>query len=176
MTAQQRLESILWAEKLYGFVTFFSGSVPAICFTEATPNGLNFLVKQRPYQPWGLVFDRQAIYDAGGGPVWHARPEEYRLLQDLCKSGQASSRLQSWVVRLGGGVDWLEEREWRIPLLPAPYEPALSLQTLRLVALLVGDPAWSPARSGLLPPIISGVPRWWSNPTDGIFYSLPPLL
>lgn len=97
-------------------------------------------------------------------------------MRDLCESGQANSRLQSWVVRLGGGADWLEEREWRIPLLPAPYEPALPLQTLRLVAVLVGDQHWSPARSGLLPRIISGVPRWWSNPADGLFYSLPPLL
>jgi hypothetical protein len=32
MTAQKRLESILWQGKLWGFTTF-SGGVPAVCFT-----------------------------------------------------------------------------------------------------------------------------------------------
>jgi hypothetical protein len=46
MTAQQRLESILWQGKLWGFTTF-SGGVPAVCFTEATLNGLNFMIGRR---------------------------------------------------------------------------------------------------------------------------------
>lgn len=175
MTAQQRLESILWESKLRGFVTF-SGGVPAVCFTEATPNGLNFMIGQRSYQPWGLVFDRQSIYTAGGGPVWHARPEEYWFLRNLCETGQVNGRLQSWLVRLDGSSDWLEEREWRIPLLTAPYEPALVLGALRLEALLVGDPDWSPARSGQVPSILAGVPRWWWKPAYGLLYLLPPLL
>jgi hypothetical protein len=174
MTAQQRLESILWQGKLWGFTTF-SGGVPAACFTEATLNGLNFMIGRRLYWPWGLVFDRQSIYDAGGGPVWYARPDEYQFLRGLCESGQADRRLQSWLVRLDGSSDWTEEREWRIPLLTEPYEPALQLQALSLNALLVGDPDWSPAHSGLLPQIVAGVPRWWSNPADGLLYSLPPL-
>jgi hypothetical protein len=174
MTAQQRLESILWQGKLWAFTTF-SGGVPAVCFTEATLNGLNFMIGRRFYRPWGLVFDRQSIYDAGGGPVWYARSDEYQFLRGLCESGQVDSRLQSWLVRLDGSSDWLEEREWRIPLFTAPYEPALQLQALGLKALLVGDPDWSPAHSGLLPQIVIGVPRWWSNPADGLLYSLPPL-
>jgi hypothetical protein len=176
MTAQQRLESILWEGLLRGFVTF-SGGVPAVCFTEATLNGLAYLTsKPQPYQPWGLVFDRQAIFDAGGGPVYYARPEEYEFLRGICESGQVNNRLQTWLVRLGGTSDWLEEREWRVPLAPAPAEPALVLQALGLRALLVGDQGWSAARSGWLPSVISGVPRWWRNPADGIIYELPPLL
>jgi hypothetical protein len=188
MTAQQRLESILWESKLKGFVTY-SGGDRAVCFTEATLNGLNFLMGRRSYQPWGLVFDRQSVYSAGGGPVWYARPEEYRFVQGLCGSGAASSRLQSWLVRLEpGSSDWLEEKEWRIPLFPG-YEPALSLQALRLVALLVGDQDWSPTRTGwgvspvtrtqvpapVVPGLLKGVPRWWWNQADGILYQLPPL-
>ena len=45
--------------------------------SRAWPHGLNFLIGRRHYQPWGLVFDRQSVYDAGGGPVWYARPDEY---------------------------------------------------------------------------------------------------
>lgn len=188
MTARQRLESILWESRLRGFVTF-SGGDPAVCFTEATVGGLDFLLARRSYHPWGLVFDRQSVYDAGGGPVWYARPDEYTFLGGLCRSGAINSRLQSWLVRLEpASSDWLEEQEWRIPLIPAP-EPALQLQALRLAALLVGDPGWSPARDGwgaepatgtpiwtpLLPGLLVGVPRWWWNPTEGRLCWLSPL-
>jgi hypothetical protein len=144
MAAPQRLESILWESRLKAFVTY-SGGDPAICLTEATLNGLNFLIGRRHYQPWGLVFDRQSVYDAGGGPVWYARPDEYFSL------GRISSRVQSWLVRLEpGSSDWLEEREWRIPLsATAAPEPALPLQALRLVALLVGNQNWLPTHVGL---------------------------
>ncbi len=77
MAAPQRLASILWESRLRAFVTY-SGGDPAICLTEVTLNGLNFLIRERHYQPWGLVFDRQSVYDAGGGPVWYARPDEPR--------------------------------------------------------------------------------------------------
>jgi hypothetical protein len=43
---------------------------------EATLDDLNFMIGRRFYQPWGLVFGRQSIYDAGGGPVWYARPDD----------------------------------------------------------------------------------------------------
>jgi len=189
MPAHQRLESILWESQLKGFTTY-SGGHPAVCFTEATESGLGFLVGRRAYHPWGLVFSRQSVYDAGGGPVWYARPEEYWSLRNLCYSGAASSSLQSWAVRLEPvSSDWLEEREWRIPLAPAP-EAALPLHALRLEALLVGDPGWSPSRllwgispatgapgwAPFLPGILAGVPRLWWNWADGRLYPLPPLL
>jgi hypothetical protein len=105
----------------------------------------------------------------------HAR-EEYEFLRGICESGQVNNRLQTWLVQLGGTSDWLDEREWRVPLAPAPAEPALNLRSLGLRALLVGDQDWSPARSGRLPPILAGVPRLWRSPADGIIYQLPPLL
>jgi hypothetical protein len=185
MTAPQRLASILWESRLRAFVTY-SGGDPAICLTEATLHGLNFLIGRRHYQPWGLVFDRQSVYDAGGGPVWYARPEEY------CSVGQISRRVQSWLVRLEpGSSDWLEEQEWRIPLSAAAAapEPALPLQTLHLVALLVGDQNWSPARDGwalspvtggqvygpTVPSLLTGIPRWWWDLAAGQLYQLPAL-
>jgi hypothetical protein len=87
MAAPQRLASILWESRLRAFVTY-SGGDPATCLTEATLNGLNFLIGRRNYQPWGLVFDRQSVYDAGGGPVWYARSDEYYSVR------QISSRVQ----------------------------------------------------------------------------------
>jgi hypothetical protein len=184
MTAPQRLASILWESRLRAFVTY-SGGDPTICLTEATLHGLNFLITRRHYQPWGLVFDRQSVYDAGGGPVWYARPEEYYSVR------QINHRVQSWLVRLEpGSSDWLEEQEWRIPLSAAAApEPALPLQTLRLVALLVGDQNWSPTRDGwalspgtggqvygpTVPSLLTGIPRWWWDPGAGQLYQLPAL-
>ena len=184
MTAPQRLASILWQSRLRAFVTY-SGGDPAICLTEATLQGLNFLIGRRHYQPWGLVFDRQSVYDAGGGPVWYARSDEYNSVR------QISRRVQSWLVRLEpGSSDWLEEQEWRIPISAsvAP-EPALPLSALRLVALLVGDQTWSPTRVGwalspitgsqvygpTVPGLLSGIPRWWWDPAAEHLYQLPAL-
>jgi hypothetical protein len=184
MTGQQRLESILWEGQFRAFVTY-SGGDPAVCLTEATPAGLKFLINRRWYQPWGLVLDRQSVYDTGGGPVWYARPEEYRTMREV------SGRVRSWTVRLEpGSSDFLEEREWRIPVSGAVPTPHVPLSGVRIQALLVGEPTWMPTRMAMrpsletgvpeygpaLPGCLSGVSRWWCNPTDGELYQLPPLL
>lgn len=152
--------------------------------TEATLAGLEFLIRRRSYQPWGLVFDRQSIYDAGGGPVWYARPDEYGQLRQ-------SMQLRSWAVRLEpGSSDWLEEREWRVPLSYADHPHGLPLFTVRLVALLVGSQDWRPIRPAVfpspvtgqpewqpaLPPTVARVPLWWWNQNTSTLYSSPPLL
>ena len=188
LSAQERLTSILWDQALRAFVTY-SGGHPAVGFTESTLQGLNFLISQRRYQPWGLVFDRQSVYDAGGGPVWHARREQYEKLEQL-----NDPDLRSWAVRLDPESkpesDWLEEREWRIPR-PAitGQPPVVQLSELRLVALLVGDPSWTgarytraiatatsqPAQGLFFPWLPSGLPRWCWNSTAGQIQALPPL-
>lgn len=185
MTAAQRLHNILWEGRLRAFQTY-SGGDAAVCLTEATIEGLNFLVKKRDYAPWGLVFQRQSVYDAGGGPVWYARTDEYEQLRR-----GASTRIRSRLVRLeAGGSDWLEEREWRIPVAgPAESQPSVALGALRLYAILVGDPHWTPGRldhrisptTGYreqilsVPSAVCAVLRWcWDWPTKE-FYQLPPL-
>lgn len=185
MTAPDRLASILWEGRLRSFTTY-SGGDPATCFTEATIAGLEFLIRVRCYQPWGLVFERQSIYEAGGGPVWYARQSEYAQIHKL------GPRAQAWAVRLeAGSSDFLEEREWRIPVAPiSPGEPAVLLRGLPLVALLVGDPHWRPIRQGyvqpsgtqqqvwgpLLPSTVLHVPLWWWDPAKPQLWQLPPLL
>jgi hypothetical protein len=183
MRVEQRLESILWEGRLRAFVTY-SGGDPAVCVTAATIAGLKFLIRQRWHQPWGLVFDRQSVYDAGGGPVWYARPEEYGKLRDV------SSRVRSWTVRLEpGSSDFLEEQEWRIPVEPSLPDPNVPLTALRIAAVLVGNPNWTPTRLQIRPspetgipeygPAVPGyvkdVPRWWWDPQASDLYLLPPL-
>lgn len=183
LTVQQRLESILWEGQLRAFVTY-SGGDPAVCMTEATVPGLQFLMSRRAYQPWGLVLDRQSVYDVGGGPVWYTRPNEYWAVRDV------SNRVRTWAVRLeAGSSDFLEEREWRVPVDPTPPIPNVPLTVLRIAAVLVGDAQWTPTRlivrpspaTGVpeygpaVPGVLCGVPRWWWSAAGQQLYQLPPL-
>jgi len=78
-----------------------------VCFTESTQAGLDYLISERQYPPWGIVFRKEAIWTAGGGPVWYARQEQWNYLPPAFKS---------WAVRTEpGSVQWLHEREWRVP-------------------------------------------------------------
>jgi hypothetical protein len=177
MSPPDRLASILWDSQLLATVNFSMG-YPAVCLIEARLPGLNFMIGQRGYQPWGLMFDRQSVYDAGGGPAWHARPEAYQALDPS---------LRSWAVRLDPGSDWLEEREWRIVRSPSPPRTVVALSELRLLALLVGDQAWTGARwangvtttgpqwNYFFPPTAAGLMRFWWNPANAQLQPLSPL-
>jgi hypothetical protein len=137
MQPADRLNSILREGLLRPAVTY-SGGQPAICFTESTKPGLAYLIQQTRFAPWGIVLDRQWIYDHGGAPVWHYRPEDEPAVKAL------PDRLRTWTVRLSTDPDrpsdWLHEREWRIPLLngPLPLEPAA------IKAIIVGHESWAP--------------------------------
>jgi hypothetical protein len=173
MSASDRLAAILWDGHLRAFETFSQGP-PAVCFTESTLRGFKFLVEKRAYHPWGLIVGRDSVYDAGGGPIWHARPAEYQRLADL------DPGLRPWRVRLDHTSDWLEEREWRIVPEPVPGTlPGIPLSRLKLVGLLVGDPQWTGARlhDGRLrpPPSAADVPRYRWNQSSGELEYLPPL-
>jgi hypothetical protein len=135
----QRLENILWEQRLLGFPPFGADvDQPMSCLSESPPDHLQWLLSTRQWPPWGLFFSRQYVYDIGGGPVWSVRPP---LLATLRREHRP------WAVRLdttpGSRSDWLFEREWRIPL-PAG-NPALPLTTTNLVGVLIGDRNWQPS-------------------------------
>lgn len=171
-----RMESILKDEAISAFVTY-SGGMPSVCMTEATQAGVHYLIETRGYAPWGLMFDRQHVYAAGGGPVWYTRPDEYRMLK-------GDESLRTWAVELSEQSDWSHEREWRIPR-PASSSglaPSISLSELGFCGVLVGDHAWDPRiwahdpnlGIGDLPthwdylpmPALYGIPRYWWNPAE----------
>ncbi len=170
MSAEQRLESILSQGSICPFPTFTGH--PAVCMTECSWSGLEFLIGRRGYQPWGLMFDRQAVFAAGGGPVWYVR-------DDVMDELPPTSRLRQWVVRLGERSDWLEEREWRVPR-DARVDgtvPPILLTGLGLFGVIVGDPKWwcpIPARDliGDEPPWVEqyddalrGLDKYWWDPS-----------
>jgi hypothetical protein len=177
MAPEDRLASILRD----GFIRAYdarSGGYPAVCFTEARHAGLDFMMRLRGYKPWGLMFDRASVHRAGGGPVWHARDAEAEALRKL------DPILRSWVVRLGEGSDWLEEREWRIVLGPTSDPSSkVPLERLRLVGILIGDVQWTGAHSGQTtevpasPPLAAGVPRYqWDRSNCRLVRVEPPAL
>jgi hypothetical protein len=174
MRGPDRLASILWGEQLRTFVPY-SGRDPAVSFTEAMLEGIKFMIQQQGYAPWGVAFDKQSVYNAGGGPVWYPRlPQHQRLLQ-------LDPSLLSWAVLLEApDYDWHWEREWRIVRPSASGQSVVALSELRMAALLVGDPSWNGVRyeyrvaadtgqprwDHFFQRIPSGLQRWWWNGTE----------
>jgi hypothetical protein len=101
--------------------------------------------------------------------------------------------MQAWSVRLEpGSSDWLEEREWRVPVMATTdgSPTAVWIPPLELYAIIVGDASWTPVRVAeyvtpstgehavgpALPGALHGVQRWWWNPATRQLEVLAPLL
>jgi hypothetical protein len=181
LTPEQRLDAILWDEKLTGSPPYGT-SWPTVCFTESRPDGLAFLFREKGWSPWGIVLNRDWIASAGGCPAWHVPERELVEVRQLLPD-----RIAARTVRLDPGKsDWLHEHEWRLPL--APGDTALKLETEALQAVIVGDPFWTPLRSdggpnpytgdigdrAVVPPLVDGrVERWCWDHASNVFTVLP---
>ncbi|OLT12269.1 hypothetical protein BJF78_24730 [Pseudonocardia sp. CNS-139] len=110
MSPEERLTNILWEQAIWGTAAFRSGP-NAVSFSEVSGAHLHWLIYSRGFPPWGLIFDRQTIYNAGGGPVWYARREQ--------AAAASQAGLSEWVVPFdttwGARSDWVHEQEWRLP-------------------------------------------------------------
>ncbi|WP_103529055.1 hypothetical protein [Streptomyces sp. SM12] len=146
MAPEERLDSILASQRLWGFPPFGSDT-SCLCFSESPPDHLAHLIVERGFAPWGVVITRSQMMSVGGGSVAYVPEEVYRKFQ--------WSGLGSWAVRTEDDSLWMHEREWRLPLLRST-PPGAKLKNLR--AILIGDPQWRPS------PIGSGQ---WVHPEDG---------
>ena len=178
LTPEQRLDNILWEQRIIGFPPFGYGVVqPMVCFSESPLNHLDWLLHSQHWPPWGVILRRQSLYAKGGGPVWYARPEEYSSL---------TPAQRAWAVRYEATAtqrsDWVHEREWRIPVPPA--DPVLRLARGDVFAVLVGNPTWQPtirawpAAAGTQPvpavhPLQGSFQRWFWEPTEKRFLAWP---
>lgn len=181
-TPRARLDRILATETLRGFPPFGAEiDQPTVCLSESPPSHLTYLLN-RGWQPWGLLFSRQWVYDNGGEPVAYMRKMRWANRRNEDKP---------WSVRLEpdpthGWSDWTHEREWRILL--DPQRPYIRLTQQSVAGVLVGDPSWRPTGvpsgdyvnqlSGELgdgtdpfdeecrlpPPIWATAPKWLWNP------------
>jgi len=168
LTAEQRLTAIMEQQTLIASPPYRS-STPVVCLSESGPDGVAALIRGSGWAPWGVVLDRQWVWDQGGGPVWYVRDDLDADVRD-----RLGGTTDAWLVRTEPGhSDWLHEREWRIPRSWA--DPSLHLDETAVVALLVGDPRWgtglvhtmdvSPFTGGMAEVLQTHtpypVPRWW---------------
>lgn len=167
-----RLSSILESRRIVGSRPYGSPS-PVVCFTESTPQGLEFLVRELRYEPWGIMFKKDFAWAHGAAPALYVRSDEYE-----CLSATPTS-FRSRAVRLEPGQsEWLHEREWRSPCQHFEFEPG------DVVALLVGNHWWAPPvpemrfnyRSfdwdveAVPAPWAIGFPLWVWNDNEECFY------
>ena len=99
------------------------------------------VAERGPYAPWGLVFDRARLIEAGARPVLYLSSDEMARTDDL------PIRLRNRRVRYDPGhSDWLHEREWRICFGPRDI-PQLELTNGLVVGVIVGKRGWLPPGS-----------------------------
>jgi hypothetical protein len=116
-SARDRLINILKMRVIYASpMPFLPTEQRAVCFTECIWEGLTSLADS--YSPYGIVFSKRLIFDAGGGPALYLRGD---LLQAF--GGDIPEQLHAFIapfdpdgknVKSGVRLDWLHEREWRL--------------------------------------------------------------
>ncbi len=117
INAKERLLSILTSRVIHASPMPFLPSDPrAVCFTECIWEGLANLVGQ--YSSYGIVFSKRLIFDLGGGPALYLRGDNFVAVR-----GEIPELLHAFIapfdpearIRPGVPLDWLHEREWRLP-------------------------------------------------------------
>jgi len=70
LSAQERLLRILVDQRIRAFQTFGAGG-PVVALTESTKAAVTTLVGERRYQPCGVCFSKQFVFDHHGGEPGH---------------------------------------------------------------------------------------------------------
>jgi hypothetical protein len=122
---QQRLAHILVDGVIRGFQTFGAGA-PVVCLTESTKAAVTRLVFERRYEPCGIGFSKQFVFERNGGPALYVRGDEWEaatsnLLQPIRSRlvrfwpGAVADSGEYLPDALSTPSEWLHEREWRVP-------------------------------------------------------------
>lgn len=86
-----RLASILEARTIVGSRPYGAPS-PVVCFTESTPQGLEFLVSELRYAPWGIMFKKDSVWAKGSSLALYVRSDEYDLLSSTTTTFRSRGR------------------------------------------------------------------------------------
>ncbi len=109
-TPDGRLTSILEEGHVRPCQTFSRQSSWYVSFTEVTMESLNHVFSRNIYAPWGIVFQKELVYERGGAPVLHVRDDEWAGTASWADTTKARAvRFELCC------ADWLWEREWRVP-------------------------------------------------------------
>jgi len=115
-----RLLSILRTKTIYPSpVPWLPNNPKAVSFTECIWDALISLSEM--YSPYGVVFSKRLIFEKGGGPALYVRGDQLKRLID---ASAIPPDLEAFiepfdpgeVLRHGVKIDYLHEREWRLPL------------------------------------------------------------
>lgn len=104
---------------------------------------LRTVVSQRGlYEPWGLVFDREALLEIGVRPVMYLSSEEMDL------TGGLPDKSRNRRVRYEPGyADWLHQREWRLCFTEETARSTgahLAITRELTIGVIVGEQGWHP--------------------------------
>lgn len=126
-TAQERFEAILAKKQILAFPPFgYDVGVPVVCFTECTPAGIGTLLSQTRYRPLAIAFEKDFLFQNGGGPAFYIRGDEWEFVKDLPEQlrGRATrlwpgrdGAVDKWQLEdpfLDTRSEWTHEREWRV--------------------------------------------------------------
>jgi hypothetical protein len=116
-TASDRLLSILKSKTIHATpMPFLPRNAQAVCFTECVWDALKRFASR--YSQYGVVFAKSLIHAKGGGPALYVRGD---VLKGL--GSNLPDKIEPFVVpfdpgavlKAGVRLDWLVEREWRLP-------------------------------------------------------------
>lgn len=118
-SAMDRLVSILKTKTIYPSpMPWLPNSPKAVCFTECIWDALIPLAEA--YSPYGVVFPKRLIFNKGGGPALYVRGDQLKkLIEDKAIPPDLEPFIQPFdpeaVLRPEVKIDYLHEREWRLP-------------------------------------------------------------
>lgn len=116
-TARSRLESILKSRTIHASpMPFAPGNPSAVCVTECVWEALTRLAES--YSSFGIVFNKRLIFEKGGGPALYIRGDHQNELADDIPEDLypfISPFDPEAALKPGVRLDWLYEREWRLP-------------------------------------------------------------
>ena len=125
MSAYDRLISILRSKTIKASNMPWTGA-KAVCFTESPWTSL--LVHTQRYSPYGIGFNKKALFVKHGGPAIYIRTDHYR--KQCADGGGFHKMLLPFVTPFSptyrpysmknakydiGDCDYTHEREWRVP-------------------------------------------------------------
>jgi hypothetical protein len=166
MAAEDRLVRILDQRQVLAFPVFSIGvDDPVVCFSEATLEGINYLVDNAAdaprYEACGIAFTKQTVFDCGGGPALYVRGDEWHLVHQL------PAQLRGRATRYWPGADpdpggaslqpalrsrslWTHEREWRMV---GPQGFHFTWDQIAYV-LVPDEASWQRVAASLLDPLL----------------------
>ena len=172
LSAQERLESIL-QHRLIRSSRPYGVPEPVVCFTESTENGIAYLIDNKGYEPWGIVFHKEVAYAKGAAPVHYVRGDEW---QEVCRLPNFRARA---VPFRPGESEWMHEREWRSV---HTENDGFAFTAENVVAVITGradwpdpEPVWGIDGRGdpdwylEYPDWAKSIPRWLWNDERGEF-------